>query len=132
MNEQDRFAEDGQSTWNNAAETLRSIRELQTRLNMYREGNTWAMMAAARDALDSLQSELVGYMSAEELKAVEKARVPVLPNYYGMKSLGRVPPSQLKERLRNWELLLRRVIVKKGMGLVAKDTDSVFILPGGK
>jgi hypothetical protein len=130
-NELDRFSE-GESKWNSAEQTLKRIHQIQLILDMYRENNTWDTLASSRETLDSLQMELVGYMNAAELKEVELLRVKVLPSYYSTKRLGKIPPPFLREKLRVWETALRRIIVKKGMGLVAKDTDSVFILPGGR
>lgn len=129
--EQEKFHE-GISSWNSSESTLRRIHEIQLRIDMYREINTWQSLGMTRDSLESLHMELIGYMSTDECILGEKFRIRYLPSHYGTKHLSKTPPPVIKENLRAWEIFLRGIVVKKGMGLIAKDTDAVFILPGGR
>jgi hypothetical protein len=91
----------------------------------------WDGAQAWMRTLSSLDREVSPYITKEEYEALDKLRLMSLPGITHRKLLGQSPPSWVLSQLDAWERQLRYLIAKRGMGLIAKDMDRNFMLPGG-
>lgn len=130
----DKFA--GTDTlWNKSIQDLQRISDLQNSANIASCGNDWYSLELWRNLLDCLQSEILPLVMNDNDKEVrekiESLRVDRLPDMNTAKLLGPVPPYALRQKLRLWNNSLNAVIMKKGLGLQAKDKNESFILVKG-
>lgn len=132
MTEYERFREDGESKFNKSLDDLKRISRLQDMANYWSCQPSLDGRVGWMNILAALDRELSPYLNTNEENALKSLRVLSLPDNRYQKLLGNTPSPQLTAKLDLWERKLRELISSKGMGLVAKDTDQIFILPGAK
>lgn len=132
MTEYERFREDGESKFNKSLDDLKRISRLQDMANYWSCQQTLDGRIGWMNILAALDRELSPYLDTNQEQELKPLRVTSLPDGRYTKLLGNNPLQQHTTKLDAWERKLREIITAKGMGLVAKDTDQIFILPGAK
>jgi hypothetical protein len=119
---------EGSTQYNSNLDILQRINKLWEEANLYsRETNNYPLIKAWYAVLQAIDREISPYLTTQEVQELTPYRNITIMDTKRMKV---TPSFNISRRLDEYERKLRQFHAKKGMGMIGKDMEQVFFLPG--
>ena len=103
--------------FNDNASTIFRLDQLKRQANMARAMYNYEGLIMHMSAIRGMEQELAGKLTEKEIESIERVTIKGIPV---QRSLGNNTIYKTKDRLEQYELVVRELLQKKGMGVTAK------------